>query len=133
MTGDQYLQSILQKYAVNTVAAQSAANAMAPAIQKWTGRYLSSLTYSGSFAKGTANNIGTDVDLFIFLSPDTPETLAQIYESLFNLATQQIWHPRAQNASVGVSYAGMKVDLVPGRIQTGYQNVHSLYKSKTDS
>lgn len=27
----------------------------------------------------------------------------------------------------------MKLDLVPGKIQTGYQNYHSLYKRRTDS
>ena len=41
-----------------------------------------SISPSGSFAKGTANRSGTDIDLFISLSESTPETLKEIYDSL---------------------------------------------------
>lgn len=133
MTGDQYVFSILNKYAPNSSAAQGAANAIAPAIRQWAGTQLSSLSLSGSFAKGSANNIGTDIDLFISLKSDTTGTLKHIFDSLFSMASTQGWAPRRQNVSIGVSYATSNIDLVPGRIQTGYQNVHSLYKSKTDS
>jgi len=133
MSGDDYIRGILRKYAVNTYAAEAAANAVAPSIRTWAGAQLASLSFSGSFAKGTANNIGTDIDLFISLRSDTQETLKQIYESLVVWANNRGWNPRRQNVSVGISYAGSKIDLVPGRIQSGYQNVHSLYRSKTDS
>lgn len=133
MTGDQYVESILQKYAGNRAAAERAANSVAPPIQRWAGQQLSSLDYSGSFAKGTANSLSTDVDLFISLKSSTTQTLKQIYESLFGLAQDNGWNPRHQNVSIGVSYSGIKMDLVPGKIQSGYQNVHSLYKRKTDS
>jgi hypothetical protein len=133
LSGDEYIRGILRKYAVNTYAAETAANAVAPSIRVWAGTQLASLSFSGSFAKGTANNIGTDIDLFISLKSDTRETLSQIYESLVARAYSLGWNPRRQNVSVGISYAGSKMDLVPARIQSGYQNVHSLYKSKTDS
>ena len=133
MTGDQYVESVLQKYAVDISSAKGAANNAAPAIKTWAGSQLSSLEYSGSFAKGTANNISTDIDLFVSLKSDTQETLKQIYESLFTCASDQGWFPVRQNVSIGASVAGRKVDLVPGKIQAGYQNVHSLYKRKTDS
>ena len=133
MSGDQYVHSILSKYAVNAAAAQAAANSVAPVIQQWAGSQLANLSYSGSFAKGTANNIGTDIDLFISLKADTTKTLQQIYESLYSKVSAQGWSARKQNVSIGITYAGRKIDLVPGRIQSGYQNVHSLYKSKTGS
>ncbi len=41
-----------------------------------------SISPSGSFAKGTANRSGTDIDLFISLSESTPETLKETYDSL---------------------------------------------------
>jgi hypothetical protein len=75
----------------------------------------------------------TDIDLFISLKSDVPNNLGEIYESLFKLATEAGWSPRRQNVSIGISYSGTKVDLVPARIQTGYQNYHSLYRSKTKS
>ena len=135
MTGnqDQYVAGILQKCAVNVSAAKTAAESVAPAIWRWGGSQVSSLDYLGSFAKGTGNNISTDVDLFISLKSDTQENLKQIYESLFTCATNQGWSPVRQNVSIGISANGMKLDLVPGKIQAGYQNVHSLYKRKSDS
>ena len=133
MTGDQYVQSILSKYAVNNSSAEAAANSVAPSIRQWAGAQLSSLEFSGSFAKGTANNLSTDVDLFISLRSTTTQTLGQIYESLYSLASNNGWSPRRQNVSIGITRNGMQIDLVPGRVQSGYQNVHSLYKRKTNS
>ena len=133
MTGDQYVEVVLQKFAVNVAAAKSAADTTAPAIRGWAGSQLASLEYSGSFAKGTAINISTDIDLFVSLKSDTRQTLKEIYESLFACASKQSWSPVRQNVSIGASVSGRKVDLVPGKIQAGYQNVHSLYKRKTDS
>ena len=41
--------------------------------------------------------------------------------------------PRRQNVSIGITYNGVKIDLVPGRIQQGTYNYHSLYKRKISS
>lgn len=132
MTGDQYVASILQKYAVNSVAAKRTADAVAPLIRSWAGTQLANLFYSGSFAKGTGNNLSADVDLFISLKSDTRQSLKEIYESLFSLSQLQAWSPVRQNVSIGITHSGMKLDLVPGKIQSGYQNYHSLYRRKTD-
>jgi hypothetical protein len=56
-----------------------------------------------------------------------------MYDSLYQYAQNQGWLPRRQNVSLGIQYLGAKIDLVPGRVQEGYQNWHSLYKSKTAS
>jgi hypothetical protein len=136
MTGDQYVAQILEKYRVQTgpnSPAERAAKAVAPTIRQWARQWLSDLSYSGSYAKGTAVATGTDVDLFISLSPNTPDTLKEIYESLYDRARNEGWSPRRQNVSIGISYGNVTLDLVPGRIQSGYQNVHSLYRRKTDS
>lgn len=133
MTPDQYVQLVLQRYVVNRGQAQTLAERVAPSIRTWAGSQLSDLTYSGSYAKGTGNTISTDVDLFISLRSDTQTSLKNIYGSLFDLAQKQGWLPRAQNVSIGISVSGRKIDLVPGKIQSGYQNVHSLYRRKTDS
>ena len=89
MTEDEYVKSVLQRYAVNASSATNAANNAAPAIRRWAGDKVASLAYSGSFAKGTANNISTDIDLFISLKSSTQETLKEIYESLFRCANRQ--------------------------------------------
>ncbi len=76
---------------------------------------------------------GTDVDLFVSLSSETPETLREIHESLYRRALEAGWSPRRQEVSIGICYDDVSLDLVPGKIRSGYQNVHSLYRRKTDS
>ncbi|MEJ8568852.1 hypothetical protein [Elongatibacter sediminis] len=133
MTQDEYVEGVLQKYATNKLAAQKAAESIAASIQAWAGSQLSKLSYSGSFAKETTNSLSTDVDLFISLKSSTKETLKEVYESLYKWARSNGWSPIRQNVSIGITLSGMKIDLVPGKKQTGYQNVHSLYKRKTGS
>lgn len=133
---DQYVERVLAKYAVDTgqySPVVQTANAIAPSIREWAGRYLVDLGYSGSFAKGTAVHGGADLDLFISISPNTPETLSQVYESLFTLASSAAWSPRRQDVSVGTTVGRLSVDLVPGKQQSGYQNYHSLHRHRTGS
>lgn len=75
----------------------------------------------------------SDVDIFVSLKSDTPGTLKELYGNLYRFAEQQGWSPRHQNVSVGVTINGTRGDLVPGRMQAGYQNYHSLYLRKRDS
>jgi hypothetical protein len=35
--------------------------------------------------------------------------------------------------SIGITHNGLSIDLVPGKIQSGYQNYHSIYSSKKDT
>lgn len=136
LTPDQYVESVLAKYAVPMGAnsePERVANAIAPIIRQWAGSYLAGLSFSGSYAKGTPVRGGTDVDLFMSLHSNTPESLRQIYESLHALALRNMWSPRRQDVSIGISTRNLVVDLVPGKIQSAFQNYHSLYRSKTDS
>ena len=136
MTQDEYVESILAKYAVPrgpTSPAERLGAAVAGPIRTWAGQQMNALEYSGSYAKETGVRGISDIDVFISLKPDTTDTLKEIYKKLHNLAQQQGWFPREQNVSVGVTVNGTRGDLVPGRVQTGYQNYHSLYVRKRDS
>ena len=88
-----------------------------PVIREWAGGQLVAVRPSGSFAKGTANNSGTDIDLFISLAQSTSETLKEIYQSLLNRMSQKGYNPKPQNVSIGVKVSGYSVDLVPGKRQ----------------
>jgi hypothetical protein len=136
MTPDQYVESILAKYAVprgpSSPAERLGASVAGP-IRSWAGHQLNTLEYSGSYAKETGVRGISDVDVFISLKADTTTPLKEIYSSLYELAQQQEWSPRAQNVSVGVTINGTRGDLVPGKVQVGYQNYHSLYLRKRDS
>lgn len=134
MSGDSYITSILNRYAVATGPFSPAvltASALDPLLRIWAGAQLDSLSLSGSYAKGTAIRGQTDLDLFISLKTDTQETLKEVYESLFARASLLGWQPRRQEVSIGITYNGSLVDLVPGKIQPGYRNYHSLYRKRT--
>lgn len=133
MTADSYLESILSKYAVNEVGVKGQVEAVYPIVKQWGGTFINESSYSGSIAKGTAISIGTDADVFISLTSTTPDTLEQIYNSLFNAFSQAGYAPRKQNVSIGITAGGYKIDWVPGKRQTQYGHDHSLYKRKTNS
>lgn len=81
MTGDEYLRNILARERVDTSASSPVRGVQAvitPIVQAWAGNQLSSIAPSGSFAKGTANNSGTDIDLFVSLSSTTRNPLKEI-------------------------------------------------------
>ena len=89
---------------------------------------------SGSFAKGTAVRSGTDIDLFISLSFNTPETLKGIYNTLFAALSNSALQPRRQDVSIGIRIASAyDVDLVPARKQGLLGNDHSLYSARRDT
>ncbi|MBF3882732.1 nucleotidyltransferase [Burkholderia pseudomallei] len=130
---DSYLAGLLAKYKVGDVCVRAVASQIVyPCIAQWAGAYLVEATYSGSIAKGTANSCSTDMDIFISLSAQTPETLKEIFGKLYQAAQGWGWNPRQQNVSIGVTVDGLSVDLVPGRQQAGYKNWHSLYHRRGD-
>ena len=136
MTGDQYLQNILAREAVNTgpfSPVLTVATTLRPIIQTWSSGMLLSMEPSGSFAKGTANMSGTDIDLFISLSERTTDTLKDIYESLAKKMAANGYTPRRQNVSINVKVGAFDVDLVPGKRQNSYGTEHSLYRRKADT
>jgi hypothetical protein len=130
------LQRILQREAVDTGPFSSVRGVQAtiePVIREWAGAQLSGVTPSGSFAKGTANRSGTDIDLFISLAASTTETLKEIYDKLFARMAERGYSPRRQNVSINIRVNGYSVDLVPGRRQDEWGSDHSLYRRKADT
>lgn len=136
MSADAYLQQILTREAVDTgifSPVRAVQATLEPAIREWANRFLLSVSPSGSFAKGTANQSGTDIDLFISLSPDTRETLKEVYESLFTRMREIGYTPKRQNVSINIRVGAYDVDLVPGKHQ-GFPGMdHSLYRRRADT
>jgi hypothetical protein len=136
MTADKYVESVLAKHQVPrgpTSPAERLGSAVAGPLRTRAGKQLNALEYSGSYAKETGVHGISDVDVFVFLKADTTNALKDIYDGLYSLAQKQGWSPRRQNVSVGVTVNGTRGDLVPGKVQTGYQNCHSLYLRKRGS
>src|SRR6478672_3590542 len=133
---DAYLYSILQRETVDvsmTSPARQAADVLLPTIHGWAGKWLVAVSPSGSFAKGTANRSGTDIDLLISLHDQTPDPLKHIHETLVTALTAAGHQPRRQNVSIGVNVNGYAVDLVPGKRQNAFTSDHSLYRRRADT
>jgi hypothetical protein len=136
MNADQYLFNILQRERVDTGLTSPALkviDTLRPAMVQWAGQSLVGLFPSGSFAKGTANHSGTDIDVFISLSSSVNETLKDIYSKLHGRMTELGYAPKKQNVSINIRVGGYSVDLVPGKRQDMVSNDHSLYRSRADT
>src|SRR5262249_19716746 len=72
-------------------------------------------------------------DLFISLKSDTKQTLKELFDAVMQLAQDNRWSPRAQNVSVGITINDTKADLVPGKVQAGFRDYHSLCNRKRSS
>ena len=111
MTGDEYLQQIISKHTLligrNSLTCK-AAYKIWPVVEDWSNNCLTNITFSGSYAKGTAVKGGTDVDLFISLKSTVTNTLKDLYNSLYNKLDNDGYHPRRQNVSIGITLDRVK-------------------------
>jgi len=107
--------------------------ALAPTLREWANQYLLNFGFSGSFAKGTAISLGTDIDIFISVGQVPGRNMKEIYWNLFNYLAERQLQPVAQNVSVRVRSRGFRVDVVPGRRQPGNTTDHTLYRKKADT
>lgn len=136
MLADQYLRGILAREQVDSgwlSPVRSVLTTLSSMLNYWGNGYLLEIEPSGSFAKGTANSSGTDIDLFLTLSSSTPDTLEQIRSSLGIRLNRNGYVYRDQNVSLGIDVAGYKVDLVPGKRQSQYGYDHSLFRKKANT
>jgi hypothetical protein len=135
-SADEYLRTILAREAVPFglyTPLTACRTTLVPVLQEWAGQFLVDIAPSGSFAKGTANRSGTDLDIFVSLSPDTNETLKQVYNKLHAHLVKRGFKPRRQNVSLGIKLDGFDVDVVPAKRQDDFSQDHSLYRSKADT
>jgi hypothetical protein len=136
MNEDQYLKSVLARERVDTGDAspvRGVQKLLGPVLLKWSRPYLRHIVPSGSFAKQTANKSGTDIDLFISLKHDVPNTLEEISNSLTNALWQAGYAPSGRNVAINIRVNGYDVDLIPARHQGGVNEDHSLYTRKNGS
>jgi len=136
MTSDEYLQNLIARDRVVTgegTAAFNAGNAVYQIVKRWAGQYLRKGSYSGSYAKGTAIRGRTDVDIFVSLNSNRPNTLKEIFDGLHSWISQNGYpNARKQNVSVHVVHNSVEVDLVPAVHLGGNTEDHWLYVNKSN-
>ncbi|HEY5368355.1 MAG TPA: nucleotidyltransferase [Hanamia sp.] len=132
---DNYLLSILQKYKPHDISIYEVYSIpeLKGIIKTWASKCFIEITNSGSRAKGTAISIASDVDYLVSLSNDCPDTLKDIYNSLFNTIKSRYTIVRKQNVSVRVKVSDLEIDITPARKLPGNTNNHNLYVSKQET
>lgn len=135
MNANTYFVNILHAKKISTEERQrifSLVKQLHPLISKWMGEYLSQIIPSGSYAKATGIKGRTDIDLLISLKNQTPYTLREIYNSLYNYFNHSL-AVRKQNVSIGIKYKGINIDLVPAKRMPNATYPHSIYVSKKNT
>jgi hypothetical protein len=134
MLDDLYLMAVVAKHRVEEwpeSTPERVRRQIASALRLWGGRFLEGVKVAGSYAKGTAIRGATlapkdvDVDLFLSLSPEAPEALAEYQESLVRKLRE--YQPRIGNVSVKILFENRKVDLTVGR-RTAEGDYHVLWQ-----
>lgn len=132
MTPDQYLQNVIRlKCHIPLQVTDYRLNNITSLIKTWAGSCLREIKLSGSSAKNVVVSGEADTDLFISLKSDTPQDLKTIFESLANKLHQNGYPISKRTVAIQTQSNGQKIDLVPGKVQSGFQNWHSLYNSDT--
>lgn len=133
MSAEQYLRGILSRESVNNSIPFLLDSRIRPLMQHWANRFLADFIPSGSFAKGTANKSGTDIDFLISISPNCNNSLSDIYNSLYSCLAGAGLRPKKQNVSLNINIDGYSVDLVPAKQQDYGSSDHSLWRHKANT
>ena len=131
-----YIEKIINKHQskeIDFMAEFLVINPIIEDIKSWAGTCLQEVTYSGSYAKGTAIDSTSDLDLFISLKSTTSNTLKELYNSLTSTFQNKGYTLRKQNVSIRITKNEYEIDLVPAKNDSGNTNFHKLYSSKKDS
>ena len=136
MNANQYLEYILEKYNPQDLSLfDYDLEELEERLELWASSCFEKISISGSRAKFTANNIGSDIDLMVSLSPKCNEDnggLKAIYFSLLQFLTNKYgkYNTRKQNVSIRVRINGLDIDITPARRRDYRSNDHSLFLSK---
>lgn len=129
-----YIEGIVKKYRLDDNLSdeeKKAKSKIGDIILAWsleTGNTTKDIHVSGSRAKGTAIKGSADFDLFV--SIDSEDRLGTLYDDLYKKLASNFTTIRKQNVSIGITYLGLSIDVVPARKHSGNTNDHSLYISK---
>ena len=133
MSPSDYLRAILQREAVDT-GADAPLRRLEDEVQGlcagWAGRHLLEVYPTGAYEKGTANQSGTSIDFIVSLSPQTPFSMHQIYESLFAALERQRLAPLRRPVGIGLVVSGATIDIIPGKRESLANDVHEIYSTR---
>ena len=136
MLEDLYLRATIGRHRVaesSGATPHMVRGRLAPKLRQWGGKWLEGVTVSGSYAKGTAIRgeslapSDVDVDLFLSMSPEMCEPLAEMQRKLCGALRE--YDARIANVSVRIGFENRRVDLVVGRRREDGDD-HSLWRAR---
>lgn len=135
MGPNTYLENVLANHATSSsiTTAYSVIAALIPSLTAYANGHDVQAIPAGSIAKGTAIKDSSDVDILVSVSVTARETSQEVYEKLFNRLQADGFAPRKQNVSLGMTYNGLKVDIVPAKRQSHLHTVHNIWSHKKQS
>ena len=128
-----YLRAILAREAVDDSAAsplQVVEEHVGRICDAWAGRLLLDVYPVGAIAKGTANGSAFPMDLVASLDPQTPHSMAQVYQSLFEALDRLGLDPVRRPVSIAVPIEGVLVDIVPARRESIHNDIHEIFSAR---
>jgi hypothetical protein len=135
MGAEQYLEQILHKYSLTEGEEQNLRGRRAQVereIRREFGASVEAVYYSGSFAKGTATKLGSDLDLCFYFKRSAFQTLKGMYTTVFDTLLEDGFGPRKQTVSINLTMGGNQVDIVPARSLGDGTNDANLYVTTRD-
>ena len=133
MVPDVYARSILARYELPSgegSPAELAAAELGNPIAEWAGRFLQSVGFCGSYAKGTRVKGATDIDILVSLGPKTPLDADKLYERFFDFLKRKDFKPRRLNVSIGLQLHGLEIQLIPARQEWGGSNDQRVFETE---
>ncbi len=134
MNNDEYLQSVIRSHYVTPISLNdSRLYSLTFLLKFWAGDNLNQLKLSGSSAKDLVVSGNADIDIFVSLKSSTSTTLKDLYASLEAMLKSKGYSTERHTVAIQTKVGSLKVDIVPGKIQQGYKNYHSLYNNYSDT
>lgn len=144
MTGNQYLESVITKYAPHSeIYYQTALNNLKSILNDWAKNVSPEIIISGSTAKGSAISLCSDIDYLLSIASganiEGDTSLEKIYNSLYNrLKSEYPDNIRKQNVSIRIELKSsltndlLEVDITPARRLDDRTNDHIIYIRKPE-
>jgi hypothetical protein len=132
-TNQNYLESVLQKYAVNNFDTTRAKYKATALMTDWLGTNLLKVEESGGGPQGTSINKKTkDLDLLISIGNKNTKPIDKLYYDLYDfLGKRQPKGLKMRNISVRTKLDGIDCDFTIG-MPTGQDGDHTVYSRKLD-
>jgi len=135
-----YIEQINKKYqlpvGIDIMTKEKIFDSIKQHLKSWAYRnsyILTDVKLSGSRVKGTALSLTPDMDIFVYLAPSNTDSIRNIYNSLYVYFSTRCSSFRRKNISIGMTFEGMNIDLIPGQKYGQIEGDHSIYKSKQET